>query len=139
MLNTESIKAEMDYDHDFSIAIGGETVARMNSFDLRFGVLNRPFSEIDDYASDVVENWYYPELSPDGIEVYDYGTVVNPSAILDLDYRQVEELRKEVADAMKKYFIMDLLEYKVEWPSYLSDQDVENVIDAALRAVDSML
>ena len=56
-----------------------------------------------------------------------------------MDDRQVEELQKKVADAMKKYYIMDLLEYKVDWPSYLSDQDVENVIDAALRAVDRML
>ena len=40
---------------------------------------------------------------------------------------------------MKKYYIMDILEYKVDWPSYPSDQDVENVIDAALRAVDRML
>ena len=37
MLNTELIKVEMDYDHDFSISIGGETVAKMNSLDLRGG------------------------------------------------------------------------------------------------------
>ena len=94
MLNTELIKVEMDYDHDFSISIGGETVAKMNSLDLRGDVLDRPFSDIDDYSSDVVENWHWPMISPDGIEGYDYGTVLNSRVLSDLDDRQVEELQK---------------------------------------------